>query len=123
MSEDFVEVYSKTTKAKQMVPQHFLDNPVLGKDFALTAAGREQVRINTGASLDWSLGDLEAHADAIGADRTGLRTKPEVLGAITAHLGTAPTNSPETGSTGPGGVTPDADENTDDPAPAGENQE
>lgn len=33
---EFVEVYSKTTKQKQTVPAHWLEDPVLGEDFQKT---------------------------------------------------------------------------------------
>jgi hypothetical protein len=84
-NDDFVEVYAKTTGEKQMIPRKWLDDPKgLGENFELTPSGREAARVADGPSLDWTLKELEAHADSVGADHTGLRSKAEVLEAITA---------------------------------------
>jgi hypothetical protein len=116
MQEDFVEVYSKTTGAKQMVPAHFLGHPVLGKDFAPTDSGRAVLALADAApSLSWTREQLDGHAGDLGIDSTGMANKAEVLAAIDGAA--VAQSSPETGSTGPGGVAPDAAENHDnDPA-------
>ncbi|NGZ99624.1 hypothetical protein G5V59_02505 [Nocardioides sp. W3-2-3] len=36
MTDGFVEVYAKSTGAKQSVPEHWLSHPVLGRDFSKT---------------------------------------------------------------------------------------
>lgn len=117
MSEGFVEVYATATGAKQMVPEHYLDHPVLGVGISRTPAGAEQVRLADGPSLDWSMKQLQEHADAHGVEHAGLRSKAEVLAAIEA--GPAPTDST-------GGGVPATDENPDPnhtPATGDENQE
>lgn len=38
----FVEVYSQTTGKKQVVPRHYLDHPVLGKNFRLTPKAKAE---------------------------------------------------------------------------------
>lgn len=106
MSDDFIEVYAKATGLKQLVPAHFLDNPVLSKGLELTPSGREQQRLNAGPSMDWTLEQLQTHA---GPDAAGLRTKAEVLAVIEAAA-EAPTSSPETGSTGPGSAATGAED-------------
>jgi hypothetical protein len=106
MPEAFIEVASKTTKQKQMVPAHYLDHPVLGKNFEPTAAGREQLRVNAGPSEDWTVAQLQ---EAAGGAGLGLRTKAELLEAISAAEHSPHVGDPQTGSTGPGGVPVDAE--------------
>ena len=40
--DGFVEAYSKKTGQKQVIPEHWLDDPVLGKDFELTPSAKAQ---------------------------------------------------------------------------------
>lgn len=40
--ETFIDVYSKTTGAKQTVPADWLDHPVLGQDFRKTPLTEKQ---------------------------------------------------------------------------------
>lgn len=40
----FISVYSKTTGRKQDVPEHWLDHPVLGRDFRKTPLSQQQQR-------------------------------------------------------------------------------
>ena len=94
MYEGMVEVYSKTTKEKQNVPAHWIDHPVLGRDFAVTPHGQAQQQLATGPTEDWRLEELRDYADHHGVDRTGLRSKAETLAAIEAHAATtAPMNA------------------------------
>jgi hypothetical protein len=116
MQDDFVEVYSKTTGAKQMVPPHFIDHPVLGKDFTPTSAGREVLALSDGApSLSWTREQLDDHAAALGIDGSALSNKGEVLAAIDGTQ--VPQSTPESGSTGPGAAAAGGEDNPDnDPA-------
>ncbi|WGX98725.1 hypothetical protein [Nocardioides sp. L-11A] len=38
--DGFVEVYAKSTGRKQRVPEHWLDHPVLSRDFEKTPSAR-----------------------------------------------------------------------------------
>jgi hypothetical protein len=121
MPEPFIEVSSKTTKAKQMVPAHYLGHPVLGKDFEPTAAGKEQLRLNAGPTDDWTLKQLQEYA---GAAADGLTTKKDVLAAIADSEQSPHVGDPHLGSTGPG-VPPDAenpDTSTTDNPDAGDKE-
>lgn len=89
MYEGMVEVRAKSTGLKQTIPEHWLDHPVLGKDFELTPTGKAQQAQAEGPSLDWTLAQLTEHADDHGVDRTGLRSKADVLSAIEAHAAAA----------------------------------
>lgn len=119
MYEGIVEAVSKSTGEKQNIPAEWLEHPVLGKDFRLTPSGREQLRQVQGPSENWSLSQLQDHADTLGVDRTGLRSKADTLAAIEAHAAqTAPLNA----DVPPGVVDdPTADPTPNDPtgSPAG----
>jgi hypothetical protein len=117
--DDFVEVSSKTTGVKQMIPRVWLEDPEgIGKDFELTPSGREAAQLAAGPSLDWTLKKLEEHADSIGVDHTGLRSKVDVLEAIQAAV-PPPPDSPNAGAVVGSGEAP-----TDPDTPAnGEGQE
>jgi hypothetical protein len=41
MDDLFVDAYSVTTGVKQRIPRHWLDDPVLGRDFRKTPSQRE----------------------------------------------------------------------------------
>lgn len=82
--DNFVEAYVKGSGEKQMIPRAWLDNEVLGAPFEVTPSGREAARVADGPSSEWTLKQLQDHADTLGVDHTGLRSKAEVLDAIQA---------------------------------------
>lgn len=92
MSE-FVTVYAKSTGKKQRIPAHWIDHPVLGKDFALTPSQKAKDRITGTPDGDWKVAELEEYADAHGVDRTGLKKKADLLDAI-ASSGEDPSTDP-----------------------------
>lgn len=100
----FVDAYSKTTGRKQSIPAHFLDHPVLGAGFAKapTAKARELAASSTEPSLEWTLARLRDHARTNDVAITGLRSKADILAAITApQITTTEDPSPiETPATG-----------------------
>ncbi|MEV5001942.1 hypothetical protein [Nocardioides sp. LML1-1-1.1] len=124
MTDGFVEVYAKSTGAKQSVPEHWLSHPVLGRDFSKTpltkaietrAAGT--VTPGRGEPSDaWTREQLDLHAAGLNVDSTDLPNKAAVLDAITeateaaaqAALAGDPTD-PDT--TAASGQTPAAGEN------------
>lgn len=123
MYDGHVEVYAKSTGAKQSVPEHWLSHPVLGRDFSKTpltkaiearAAGADSP---SGEPSDaWTREQLDLHAAGLNVDTTGLPNKAAVLDAITeateaaaqAALAGDPTD-PDT--TAASGQTPAAGEN------------
>lgn len=126
-----VEVYSKTTGKKHIVPEHWLDHPVLGKNFARTPSS---VATKTAApegdpSEAWTRAQLDQHADGLGLDTTALPNKGEVVAAIEARAQAMTT----TAGSDPAYVEPvvgdNATQNPDGTEPpaqtpaAGENQE
>lgn len=84
--DGFVEVYSKTTGKKHIVPEQWLGHPVLGKNFAETPsarAGKPTAAAPEGDPSDaWTRDQLDKHAASLGVDTTALRNKSEVLAAI-----------------------------------------
>lgn len=124
-----VEVYSKTTGKKHIVPEHWLNHPVLDKNFAETPSS---VASKAGApegdpSEAWTRAQLDQHAAGLGFDTTALPNKGEVIAAIedraqamTVIAGSDPAYvEPVVGDPqNPDGTMPSAQ-----PPAAGENQE
>lgn len=85
--DGFVEVYSKTTGKKHHVPEHWVNHPVLGKNFAETPSARAS---KAGApegdpSEAWTRAQLDDHAAGLGIDTSALPNKGEVFAAIEAR--------------------------------------
>lgn len=83
MTDGFVEAYAKSTGLKQEIPQHWLNHPVLGRNFELTPSSRagEEKGAPDGT---WTRAQLDQHAAELGLDPAGLPNKAAVLEAITA---------------------------------------
>jgi hypothetical protein len=99
MFEGFVEVYSTATGTKQMVPEHYLDNPVLMAGFTQTPSSRAAAEVPTpeagntfgqAADLvpsgDWKVAELQQFATENDVDLGGATLKADILAAITEHL-------------------------------------
>lgn len=148
MIDAFVDVYAKSTGQKQRIPKHWLDHPVLGRDFVLTPSARAvpqaQEAADPGADLgaapgdvepkiSWTREQLDAHAAGLGIETTGLRAKADVLAAIespSTPTGDDPTVvdpslGDDTGDATGVDPTPNSDDtpSTDQTPAAGENQE
>lgn len=137
MTEGFVEVYAKSTGNKQLVPEHWLDHPVLGRNFSKTpsSVAREQAdagpspedgltesSIAEPPSASWTRERLDRHASGLGLDTTTLPNKGEVLAAIEdAALSTD--TSPEVDAQGADTQNSDGTPPADQTPAAGENQE
>lgn len=80
----FVEVYSKATGKKQVVPEHWLNHPVHGKGFAKTPSAKANEPGDGEPSDAWTRKQLDQHAAGIGIDTSALPNKGEVLAAIQA---------------------------------------
>lgn len=128
MYDGFVEVYAKSTRAKQSVPAHYLSHPVLGRNFSktpLTKAieARESGAIEPGVgepSLSWLREQLDLHAAGLNLDTTELPNKPAVLDAI-AEATEAAAQAALGGQGDPND--PDPTEESGQTPAAGENQE
>lgn len=132
MNEGFVEAYAKSTGVKQLVPEHWLDHPVLGADFALTpsAQARADEQPEGNPSTAWTRKQLDAHAATLGIDTTGLPSKAAAFDAITdapavADPDTSPvgTGTSEDDASNSDAPIPDGTESSDESPAAGENQE
>lgn len=113
--DGFVDAYSKSTGQKQRIPEHWLDHPVLGKDFTLTPSARAREDAAAAAptaqegltpssiadepSDAWTRERLDRHAAGLDLDTTGLPNKGEVLAAIEAAATQISDGNPPTDQT------------------------
>jgi hypothetical protein len=99
---DFVEVVSRTTGERQTVPAHFLENPILGRDFEpYVPETPEQVALRTQQIAELAsrtIPQLEGYAAANGVDLTGLTRKADIVDAVAAHLAAPTIPSPDQAS-------------------------
>jgi hypothetical protein len=85
----FVDAYSLTTRQKQRIPRAWLDDPILGRDFAKTPAQRElDGELPPRPPGDAKAKEIDAFADAAGVDLTGIKANADKLVAIEQALGT-----------------------------------
>lgn len=85
---DFVEAYAISTGRKQRIPRHWLDDPVLGRDFAKTPSQRElDGDLPPRPPGDASTKEIEAFAEAADIDVTGVKKNADKLVAIEAAFG------------------------------------
>ncbi len=91
----FVDVYNPETGIKQSVPEHFLDDPILGRNLRKTpsqlALDGELGQAPTSESTVAEIREFAANAEI---DLTGLSRKAELLGAVQAVVGTDPLPEP-----------------------------
>lgn len=89
--DGFVTAYSRTTGEQHRIPKHWLDNPVLGKDFTTTPPA--EVSTET-PKKSWSRERLAEHATAAGATFADDATKDDLLAAIAAVTPQTPDGAP-----------------------------
>lgn len=82
----FTTVYSKTTGAEQLVPNHFLDHPVLGADFTTTPPTEAAVEQASTPTEAWTHAQLDHYASSHEPpiDLTGATTKADKVALIAA---------------------------------------
>lgn len=85
--DDFVDAYSLTTQRKQRIPRHWLDDPVLGRDFRKTPSqrildGDLPARPNTDSTVE----EIDEFADAADIDVKASWVKDKKLVAIETAL-------------------------------------
>lgn len=81
--DGFVEAYAKSTGVKQVIPEHWLDHPVLGKDFSLTPSAKARQIAADQPSESWTHEQLDAYVTDHGLDLGDAKTKAEKVAAIT----------------------------------------
>lgn len=87
----FVNAWSKTTGRHHLVPEHFLDNPVLSRDLTTVDPAAEPVPDESS-----TIADMKDYADRHNIDLAGAKKHDEILAAITEHH-TSTTETPATG--------------------------
>lgn len=113
----FAEAYSLSTGRRQQVPRHWIGDPVLGLDFALTPAQRElDGDLGVRPAQDWTVKEIDDYAERVGVDVSKAKTKDKKLAAIEVVFARGDV---QTGLVAPDPVEPAAEE--DQPvAPAGQ---
>lgn len=110
----FVDVYNPDTGIKQSVPEHFLDDPVLGRNLRKTPAQRAlDGELGQAPTSESTIPEIKAFAADAEIDLAGLSRKDDLLAAVRAVVGTDPL--PEPVPAGDVDVLPE----TDVEAPAG----
>lgn len=103
MDDEFVIAYNTRTGQKQSIPAHWLDNPILGRDWSVApsarAAAAEEIApvVEVAPELDdLKLDDLKAYAEEhdISLEGVDKRQTETVLAAIKEALASNP-NPPE----------------------------
>lgn len=89
MTDDlFVDAYAISTGRIQRIPRHWLDDPVLGRDFAKTPSQRElDGDLPPRPPGDATAKEIEAFAEAAGLDLSGVKKNADKLVAIEAAFG------------------------------------
>jgi hypothetical protein len=83
-TEGFVEAYSTKTGLKQVIPEHWLDHPLLGKDFSLTPSAKAREVAADQPSESWTHKQLDKYVADHGLDLGDARTVVEKVAAIAA---------------------------------------
>jgi hypothetical protein len=92
-TEGFVEAYAKSTGEKQVIPEHWLGDPVLGKNFELTPSAKARaaaeagtltrVEVPEGDPTDsWTHAQLDQYALDRSIDLLGTKTVKDKVAAI-----------------------------------------
>lgn len=85
---EFVDAYAISTGRKQRIPRHWLDDPVLGRDFRKTPSQRElDGDLPPRPPGDAGSKEIAAFADAAGLDLSGAKTNADKLVAIETAFG------------------------------------
>lgn len=104
----FVDAYNPETGIKQSVPEHFLDDPILGRNLRKTPSQLAlDGELGQAPTEDSTIEEIREFADSADIDLTGLTRKAELLGAVQAVVGTDPL--PEPVPAGDVDVMPDGD--------------
>lgn len=124
MTDGFVEAYAKSTGLKQVIPQHWLAHPVLGRDFEITPSAKARASDQSEGDPDesWTRKQLDDHAASLGVDAAAMANKAEVLAAISSVGVTTAGDVPEQVQDGDNPYPDDVPPSDESPA-AGENQE
>lgn len=109
----FVDVYNPETGIKQSVPEHFLDDPILGRNLRKTPSQRAlDGELGQAPTADSTIADIRVFADEAEIDVTGLSLKAELLERVQTVVGTDPLPEPVPA----GDVDVEADSDIDSPA-------
>lgn len=104
----FVDAYNPETGIKQSVPEHFLDDPILGRSLRKTPSQRAlDGELGQAPTDESTIAEIRDFANEAEIDLAGLTRKPDLLGAVQAVVGTDPL--PEPVPAGDVAVLPDAD--------------
>lgn len=130
MTDGFVEAYAKSTGLKQLIPQHWLKDPVLGRNFEITPSAKARAGEDGPADEQplgepaetWTRKQLDEHAAALGVDSAAMANKAEVLAAINSVGVTTAGDVPDPVQDGDNPY-PDGTPPSDESPAAGENQE
>jgi hypothetical protein len=91
----FVDVFNPETGIKQSVPEHFLDDPILGRSLRKTPSQRAlDGELGQAPTADSTIAEIKAFADEAEIDVAGLRKHDELLSAVQAVVGTDPLPEP-----------------------------
>lgn len=86
--DGMTEVYDTRTGVPHRVPPHFLDDPILGRFLAKTPAQRLlDGDLGDRPTIASSVAEIRAFAETAGIDVTGLKSKDDLLEAVTVALG------------------------------------
>ena len=85
MNNGQVEAFAVTTGRRQSIPKHWLDHPVLGKQFTLTDPAEKPSDPTEKPSTSWNNDRITDYAAAHDIDLGDATTKAEMLAAIDAH--------------------------------------
>lgn len=87
---EFTEAYSLTTGVKQRIPAHWLEDPVLGRDFRKTPTQRElDGELGPRPSEASTVKEIEKYAEKAGIEIDSSAKKSDQLTAIEAAFGPA----------------------------------
>lgn len=90
----FVDAFSTTTGRPHRVPEHFIDDPILGRDLTLTPPDNAQLD-EAPPTEKWTIAQLTEYAAAHDIDLGGATVKADILTAVTTPTST--TGTPATG--------------------------
>lgn len=107
----FVDVYNPDTGIKQSVPEHFLDDPILGRNLRKTPQQRAlDGELGPAPTADSTVAEIRDFAGEAEIDVKGLTKKDELLERVQGVVGTDPL--PEPVPAGDVAVQPDGDVDT-----------
>lgn len=96
-NDDFVEVYSKTTDDKQIVPRSWLGHPVLGADFEVVPSVRALgAKSDTVAAIVEAVGqDRAKAAAALEVEQASDKPRSTLIDSLQAVLDASSPDSPD----------------------------